>query len=183
MKLSERAETALAEIKKKYPAEKSAVVPALYIAQEELGCLNEEALAWVAERTGVQPAHVRELASFYSMFYSRRLGRYNIQVCRTLPCALRGAEKIVEYLRDRFGLKPGQVSADGMWSYEEVECLGSCGTAPVCRINDHYFENLTPQKLALIIERLTVEKPDLSYSTILDSLGVGLKDYPKSEIV
>jgi NADH-quinone oxidoreductase subunit E len=178
--ISVQAEQRLSELKSRYPDSKSAVMAALYIAQEELGSLNEAAVQWVSERTGVAPVHVMELASFYSMYYRKPVGRYHFQVCRTLSCALRGSRRIVEYLKERFKIEPGQVSADGLWSYEEVECLGACGGAPACEINDCYFENLTAEKLGEIIDRVAAEKPDLRYSTIKDSLGEGLKGCPKS---
>jgi hypothetical protein len=86
-------------------------------------------------------------------------------------------------MRERIGLEPNEVSADGMWSYEEVECLGSCGTAPMCEINDCYFENLTPEKLSQILNRIERELPNLRLSTVEDKLGDGLKDHPRSEVI
>ena len=89
---------------------------------------------------------------------------------------------VSDYLRAKFNLNPGEVSADGMWSFEEVECLGSCGTAPMCQINDVFFENLSEGKLDTIVERISKEKPDLRFSTVRDALGAGLAGFPKSEI-
>lgn len=180
--LSEQAEKKLREIQGSYPDPKSAVMAALYIAQEELGCIGDEAINWVAQRTGIAPVHVMELASFYGMYHSAPRGRYHFQLCRGLCCALRGANALTVYIKQRFALEAGQVSSNGLWSFEEVECLGSCGTAPACLINDHCFENLSVEKLGQIIERIEAEEPDLSFSTVYDSLGDGLKDYPKSEL-
>jgi len=182
-RLSEKAEKRIEELKKLYPDAKSAVMPALYIAQEELGSITDQAVEWVSEKVGIPPVHVREVATFYTMYYKKPVGRYHVQVCRTLSCALCGARKITEHLRHRFGLKPGEISKDGMWSYEEVECLGSCGTAPMAEINDTFFENLTPQKLDEIISRIEKEKPELRYSTLTDTIGAGLKGCPKSEVI
>lgn len=182
-KLSEMAEKRLQEIRAMYPDHKSAIMPALYIAQEELGSVTDQAIEWVANRLGVAPVHVREVATFYTMYYKKPVGRYHVQVCRTLACAICGARRLTEYLQKRFNLKPNEISADGMWSYEEVECLGSCGTGPMCEINDLYFENLTVEKLGAILDRIEKEKPDLRYSTIKDTIGAGLKDYPKSEVI
>lgn len=182
-RMSEQAEKRIEEIKKLYPDPKSAVMPALYIAQEELGSITDQAVEWVSEKVGIPPVHVREVATFYTMYYKKPVGKYHFQVCRTLSCALCGARNITEHLHKRFGLKPGEVSKDGMWSYEEVECLGSCGTAPMCEINDTYFENLTPAKVEEIIARIEKEKPDLRYSTVKDALGSGLKGCPKSEVI
>jgi NADH dehydrogenase (ubiquinone) flavoprotein 2 len=117
------------------------------------------------------------------MYYKKPVGRYHIQVCRTLPCALRGARRVSEFLHNYLGLQPGEVSKDGMWSFEEVECLGSCGTAPMCQINDVFFENLTDEKLTALLKRIEKEKPDLRFSTVRDELGSGLEGCPKSEII
>lgn len=182
-KLSAKAEERIEQIKKLYPDVASAVMPALYIAQEELGHITDQAIEWVSEKIGLAPVHVREVATFYTMYYRKPVGKYHVQVCRTLSCALCGAKKLTEALKQRLGLNPGEVSADGMWSYEEVECLGSCGTGPMCEINDCYFENLTPEKLNQLLDRISKEKPDLRLSTINDRLGDGLKGHPKSEVV
>ncbi len=181
--LSQKAETRIEEIKKLYPNHKSAIMSALYIAQEELGSITQEGVLWVAEKIGVAPVHVMEVATFYTMYYKKPVGRYHFQVCRTLPCALRGAKKITAHLHKKLGLLPNQVSADGMFSYEEVECLGSCGTAPMCEVNDTFFENLTEEKLDEILARIKEEKPNLRFSTIDDTLGEGLKGYSKSEVM
>jgi NADH-quinone oxidoreductase E subunit len=183
IRLSEKAEKRIEEIKALYPRKKSAVMPALYIAQEELGSITDEAIEWVAEKVGMAPVHVMEVATFYTMYYKKAVGRYHVQVCRTLSCALRGAKQITECLHKRLQILPNEISKDGMWSYEEVECLGSCGSAPMCEINDTYFENLTPEKLNRILDTIAAERPDLRYSAIRDDLGTGLKDYPKSEVL
>ncbi|MFM1847629.1 MAG: hypothetical protein RL417_1103 [Pseudomonadota bacterium] len=183
VKLSPLAEQRIEEIKKLYPDQKSAVMPALYLAQEELGHITPEAITWVSEKVGIAPVHVMEVATFYTMYYKKPVGRYHVQVCRTLACALCGSRKLTERLKDRFGLKPNEVSADGMWSYEEVECLGSCGTGPMCEINDTFFENLTPEKLDQILDQIGQERPDLRFSTLRDSLGEGLKGRTKSEVL
>ncbi len=181
--LSEAAEKRAAEIIPLYPQSRSAVMPLLYIAQEEFGLITQEGIEWVASKINLPPVQVWEIATFYTMYYKKPVGKYHFQVCRTLPCALRGAKFVSEYLHKKFGLSPGEVSKDGMWSFEEVECLGSCGTAPMCQINDVFFENLTEEKLGQIISRIEKEKPDLRFSTIKDELGSGLADSPKSEIM
>jgi len=183
MALSEKAAKKLEEIRRLYPVPRSAVMPALYLAQQELGVINQEAIQWVSEMLDIPPVHVMEVATFYTMYYKKPVGRYHFQVCRTLSCALRGAKKLSACLHKRFGLKPGEVSKDGMWSYEEVECLGSCGTAPMCEINDCYFENLDESKLLKIIDQIEKEQPDLRLSAVDDKLGDGLKGYSKSEVM
>ncbi len=181
--LSENADKRIEEIKKLYPDARSAIMPALYLVQDELGTITKEGVEWVSTKIGVAPVHVWEVATFYTMYYKKPIGRYHVQVCRTLPCALCGAKKITEHLKKRFGLEPHQVSKDGMWSYEEVECLGSCGTAPMCEINDTFFENLTPEKIDQIIEKIGKEKPELRFSTARDDIGAGLPGSPKSEVI
>ena len=180
--ISKSAEESLNKIKARYPDPKSAVMPALYIVQEELGVINDEGIAWVASQLDIAPVHVMELATFYTMYYRKPVGKYHVQVCRTFSCGICGSKKLVEKLKDRLRIAPGEVSEDGMWSYEQVECLGSCGTAPMCEINDQYFENLTPEKLDALMDRIEKEKPDLRYSTIRGKLGKGLQGAPKSEI-
>ena len=182
IRLSEKAEERIEEIMRLYPDSRSAVMSALYIAQEELGFVSPQAIEWVSQRIGVPPVHVMEVATFYTMYYKKPVGKYHFQVCRTLSCALCGSKKLSEHLRGRFGIKPNEVSKDGMWSFEEVECLGSCGTAPVCEINDVYFEKLTVEKLEEIIARIETEKPNLRFSVVNEKLGEGLKGYSKSLI-
>ncbi|MCL4137427.1 UNVERIFIED_CONTAM: hypothetical protein GTU68_027804 [Idotea baltica] len=181
--LSEKSLKALGEIKSRYPKSKSAVMPALYLVQEELGMINEEAINLVAELLDYSPIHVKELVTFYTMYYAKPVGKYHFQVCRTLSCALRGSKDITQTLKDKFGINPHEVTEDGLFSYEQVECLGSCGTAPMCEINDTYFENLTSEKLLTIIDRIEKEQPDLRFSTSKDKLGEGFSDLPKSEIM
>lgn len=183
VKLSEAAEKRAQEILAEYPQIRSAVMPLLYIAQEELGHISQQAVEWVAARLKMPPVQVWEVATFYTMYYKKPVGKYHIQVCRTLPCALSGARKVSEFLYKKLGLAPGEVTKDGMWSFEEVECLGSCGTAPMCQINDVFFENLTDEKLTKILSRIEKEKPDLRFSTVRDELGAGLEGCPKSEII
>lgn len=181
--LSDAAEKRSGEVISLYPQARSAIMPLLYIAQEELGSITQEAVEWVAAKLSIAPVQVWEVATFYTMYYKKPVGKYHLQVCRTLPCALRGAKFISEFLHKRLGLQPGEVSKDGLWSFEEVECLGSCGTAPMCQINDVFFENLTEERLDALLSRIEKEKPDLRFSTIRDELGAGLSGCPKSEVI
>jgi NADH-quinone oxidoreductase subunit E len=183
MKLSDKAEKRMVEIIGKYPDKKSAVMPALYMAQEELGHVTQDAINWVSEKVGLSPVHVMEVATFYTMYYKKPVGQYHFQVCRTLSCALRGAKKITEHLEDKLGVCAHEVTPDGMFSFEEVECLGSCGTAPMCQVNDVFFENLTPEKLDELMKQLIAEKPDLRLSTVNDALGTGLPKASRSQVI
>ena len=181
--LSEEAERRADEIIKRYPQIRSAIMPLLYITQDHFGLITQAGVEWVANKLAMPPIQVWEVATFYTMYYKKPIGQYHVQVCRTLPCALRGARKVSEYFHKKFGVQPGEVTKDGMWSFEEVECLGSCGTAPMCQINDVFFENLTEEKLTKLFTRIEKEKPDLRYSTVRDELGAGLEGCPKSEII
>ncbi len=183
MTVPKAAEDKIEELKKRYPNPKSAIMPALYMAQEVFGHVTDDAVRWVSEKIGVPPVQVMEVATFYTMYYKKPVGKYHFQICRTLSCALCNACSLTHHLKHRFKLEPGEISKDGLWSYEEVECLGSCGTAPMCEINDVYFENLTPEKLEMIIKKLEEEKPDLRFSAIRDQLGGGLKGFAKSEVI
>ena len=181
--LSDTAEKRAQEVIVQYPHKRSAVMPLLYIAQEQTKYMTQQAVDWVAAKLDMPPVQVWEVATFYTMYFKMPVGRYHVQICRTLPCALRGARKVSEFFHKRLGLNPGEVSADGMWSFEEVECLGSCGTAPMCQINDVFFENLTDEKMEHIVSRIEKEQPDLRFSTTRDELGSGLEGSPKSEII
>ncbi len=182
MKLSDAAEKKVQEIIKRYPHAKSAVMPALYIAQEELGWITPEAIDWVAAKINIPPAQVKEVASFYTMYYKKPVGKYHIQICRTLSCMVCGARGLTSYVKERLKVKASEVTADGLWSYEEVECLGSCGTAPMLQLNDVFFENLTAEKLGQLMDKIEKELPDLRFSTIKDELGKGLPDMPRSQV-
>lgn len=180
--LPERFEKQLAECIGRYPHRASSVMPALYLAQEYFGYITQEAILWVAARLEWSPVKVMEIATFYTMYYKHRVGTYHVQVCRTLPCALRGAGKLTAFLKERWGLEPHEVSSDGKWSYEEVECLGSCGSAPMCQINDRFFENLTSEDLKVILESLDENGGDLRLSACTQTLGKGLPEYSPSQI-
>lgn len=182
IQLSDAAESRVRELAGRYPNKKSAVMPALYIAQEELGWLTSDAITWVANRLELSLAHVYEVASFYTMYYKRPVGKYHVQVCRTLSCALRGAKGLTSCLHKKLGVHPGEITPDGMFSYEEVECLGSCGSAPMVEINDIFFENLTPEDLEKLLDRCAREQPNLRYSNVKEELGPGFSDLPKSEV-
>jgi NADH-quinone oxidoreductase E subunit len=138
----------------RYPKKEAAMLPVLYLAQQEFGYLGEEAIAYVAKILQQPPARVHGVVSFYTMLNMKPIGRHHIQVCRTLPCALRGAEKITGFLKQKLGIELGQTTADRRFTLTEVECLASCGTAPMMQINDDYYESLTEAKVTEILESL-----------------------------
>ncbi|HSK29499.1 MAG TPA: NAD(P)H-dependent oxidoreductase subunit E [Candidatus Limnocylindria bacterium] len=131
----------------RYPKKEAAMLPVLYLAQREFGHLGPEAIEYVAGLMGQAPARVSGVVSFYTMYNMKPIGRHHIQICRTLPCALGGAEKITAFIKQRLGIEAGQTTPDGRFTLSEVECLASCGTAPMMQVNDDYYENLTEAKI------------------------------------
>src|SRR5581483_8817231 len=136
----------------RYPKKEAAMLPVLYLAQQEFGYIGPEAIEYVARLMNQAPARVRGIVTFYTMYNMKPIGRHHIQVCRTLPCALRGAEKVTSFLTKKLGIQPGQTTEDGRFTLSEVECLASCGTAPMMQVNDDYYENLTEEKIEQILE-------------------------------
>jgi NADH-quinone oxidoreductase subunit E len=138
----------------RYPKKEAAILPVLYLAQQEFGYLGSEAIEYVARLMGQSPARVHGVVSFYTMLKTKPIGRHHIQVCRTLPCALRGAEQLTGFIKKMLGIELGQTTADGRFTLSEVECLASCGTAPMMQVNDDYYENLTDDKVTEILASL-----------------------------
>ena len=142
------------EIIARYPKKEAAMLPVLYLAQQEFGYIGPEAIDYVAKLMGQTPARVYGVVSFYTMFHMKPIGRHHIQICRTLPCALRGAQTVTALIKQKLGIEPGQTTADGRFTLSEVECLASCGTAPMMQVNDDYYENLTEGKISEILDSL-----------------------------
>jgi NADH-quinone oxidoreductase E subunit len=144
------------EIVKRYPAERrrSAVLPALYLAQHQQGYITANAIRHVAGLLGITRADVEDVVSYYTMFYTKPLGRFVINVCRTLSCAINGAERVTEELSAKLALKPGETDPTGTFTLMEVECLGACDRAPVVMVNDAWHENLQPESAAKLIDDL-----------------------------
>jgi NADH-quinone oxidoreductase E subunit len=144
------------EIVKRYPSDRrrSAVLPALYLAQNQQGYITANAIRHVAELLGITRADVEDVVSFYSMFYTKPVGRFVVQVCRTLSCALNGAERVTEELTAKLGLQPGETDATGTFTLVEVECLGACDRAPVVMVNDAWHECLKPEDAGRLVDDL-----------------------------
>ena len=153
--------TALAEyhaVLARYPERRAALMPTLWIAQREFGWLSPPVCEYVATLMELPLAWITSVASFYTMYWKEPKGRWHIQVCRNLACALRGAGDIQRALEGRLGIRDGQRTADGRFSLEEVECLASCGTAPVLQLNNaEYHENLDVPRTLALVERLAGE--------------------------
>ncbi len=127
----------------KYPRPKAALLPVLWEVQKAKGWIDLDAEAWVATRLGVAASHVHGCVTFYTMYKQRPSGRHHIQLCTTLSCMLRGSDELMRHLATRWGIKEGETTKDGKFSLVRVECLGSCGTAPMFQLNDDYHENLS----------------------------------------
>jgi NADH-quinone oxidoreductase E subunit len=150
------------EIVRRYPPDRrrSAVLPALYLVQYQLGYITANAIRHVAELLGITRADVEDVVSFYTMFYTRPVGTFVLQVCRTLSCALNGAERVSEELQATLKIAPGQTDPSGTFTLLEVECLGACDRAPVVMVNDAWHECLQPQDAARLIEDLRARGED-----------------------
>lgn len=152
--LSDQAKAEITKIRARYPHPRSALMPALSIAQKENGWLSPEAMSEVAEFLDVPPVEAAAVASFYTMYRLKPTGKYLIQVCTNISCSLLGAEHLVEYISRKLGIKEGEITHDGKFTWISVQCLGSCGTAPMMQINDDYYENLTEEKIDQILSEL-----------------------------
>lgn len=138
----------------RYPNKMAALLPTLWLVQEQEGFISEAAMEYVASLLDISPAHVYGVVTFYTMFNSRPIGKYHIQVCGTLSCALNGSEVLLDRLKSRLGIGLNETTKDGRFTLSSVECLASCGTAPAIMINEKYYENLNPEKLDAILKEL-----------------------------
>jgi len=144
------------EIIKRYPPDRrrSAVLPALYLAQYQQGYITANAIRHVAELLGITRADVEDVVSYYTMFYTRPVGKYVVNVCRTLSCAVNGAERVTEELTAKLGIKPGETDASGTFTLMEVECLGACDRAPAVMVNDSWHECLKPEDVSRLVDEI-----------------------------
>jgi NADH-quinone oxidoreductase subunit E len=142
------------EVIARYPLKRSAIVPLLMFAQDELGCVTDDVVNEIARRVEVRPIEVIEDIGYYSMLRRKPAGKYHFQVCTNISCLLRGGEEIFEHCKKTLGIGHKQTSADGLFSLEEVECLGACCGAPAMQMNFDYYENLTPEKIDALVTEL-----------------------------
>jgi NADH-quinone oxidoreductase subunit E len=166
---SDEAMQTVQKIIKRYPEgkHKSALLPVLHIAQAEFGgWLSPETMDYVASVLNIQPIEVYEVASFYSMYNLKPVGKCQLEVCRTSSCWVRGAEDIVKYLEKKLGIKEGEITSDGMFSIKTVECLGSCGTAPMLQCGASFHENLTFEKVDKIVDDYRAQNKLRSYTDL-----------------
>ena len=158
VEFSEQLLAKFAEVVSRYPTgkQKSALLPILHLVQAEYGWLSTDAMDKVAAYLQIKPIEVYEVATFYTMYFLKPQGKYVLEVCRTGPCCLMGAERIMTHIEQRLGVKEGEVTADGLFSWRGVECLAACGFGPVLQIGPEYtfYENLTEESVDILIDTL-----------------------------
>ncbi|MBC6490451.1 NADH-quinone oxidoreductase subunit NuoE [Flavihumibacter stibioxidans] len=154
IQFSEQKLAKVQEIIARYPQgkQKSALIPVLHLAQEEYGWLSAETMDYVASLLQIEPIEVYEVATFYSMFNLKPVGKFLFEVCQTGPCMISGSDDIVDYIKQRLGISVGETTPDGMFTLKTVECLGACGYAPMMQLGKHYKEHLTKERVDTIIE-------------------------------
>ncbi len=151
-KYSSENEIKFQEYVSRYPKIDSCMLPALWLVQEQEGWVSPEAMVYVAEKLGKTPIQVYEVATFYTMFNLKPIGKHHIELCKTLSCMLCGSQKIKNYIKETIGIEAGQTSEDGLFHLSEVECMGACGGAPMFALNGEYYEKLTIQKVDELIK-------------------------------
>ena len=164
VQFSEEALKKVKEIIARYPKgkQKSALIPLLHLAQDQFGgWLDVPVMDYVAGLLDIKPIEVYEVATFYTMFNTKPIGKYVFEVCQTGPCMLNGSDNIIKYIEDKLGIKPGETTADGMFTLKPAECLGACGYAPMMQLGKFYKEHLTPEKVDQIIEECRSGKMQL----------------------
>lgn len=152
MVVSDKLDKFFTEKMKEYPTQRSFLVPMLLYTQDELGYLSDDAIAYIAQKVGLSELEVRNVISYYSMLRTRPVGRYHVQVCTNISCLLRGGEEVFDYCKEKLGIVNKQVTADGQFSLEEVECIGACSWAPAIQVNYDFHENLTPESLETVLD-------------------------------
>jgi NADH-quinone oxidoreductase subunit E len=152
MKFSQEFESRFAEMVPHYPTKRSALVPTLLYAQDEVGYLSDEVIAELASRLDLTDLEVRNVISYYSMLTTKPRGKYNVQVCTNISCMVRGGEEILAHCSKRLGIGHKQTTPDGMFTLEEVECIGACSWAPAAQVNYDFHENLTPAKMDAVLD-------------------------------
>jgi NADH-quinone oxidoreductase subunit E len=152
MKFSEEFETRFTEMLTHYPTKRSVLVPTLLYAQDEVGALTDEVIAELAHRLDLTELEVRNVISYYSMLTTKPHGKYNVQVCTNIACMLRGGEELLDHCKKRFGIGHKGTTPDGLFSLEEVECIGACSWAPAIQVNYDFHENLTEATLDKVLD-------------------------------
>jgi NADH-quinone oxidoreductase E subunit len=155
--ISEQAKQRMRDLAARYPVSRSALLPALHIAQQEEGYITSEGLQTVAEVLNLTVDDVKSVVSFYTMYYQKPQGKKIIKVCNSISCYLRKCDTLIEHLQDRLGIKPGEMTPDGEYTLMTVECLASCSTAPVLQVNEELVENVTCERADELLAELERE--------------------------
>lgn len=142
------------EIKKRYPQAKAAIMPVLWMAQQKWGWLSEEVMKYVGDVLHLPYSHVRGVATFYTMYFKKPMGKYHLQVCTNVSCMLKGGDELMDKVQQKTGLQHNGCSSDGKLSLEEVECMGACGGAPMIAINEDFYENVTFEQIESLLASL-----------------------------
>jgi NADH-quinone oxidoreductase subunit E len=158
MVISEKLDKFFDEKMKEYPTKRSFLVPMLLYSQDEVGAITDEVVAHLAKKTELTELEVRNVVSYYSMLRTRPAGKYNVQVCTNISCMLRGADELYDHCKKTLGIGHKQTTPDGMFSLEEVECIGACSWAPAVQVNYDFHENLTPEKMDEVLEKYKKSK-------------------------
>ena len=155
MKFSDQLERRFSEMQQegRYPTRRAPLVPMLLYAQDEVGYLSDEVIREIGSRVGLSELEVRNVISYYSMLRTKPMGKYHVQVCTNISCLLRGGEEIFEHCKETLGIGNKQVTSDGKFSLEEVECIGACSWAPAIQVNYDFHENLTPEQVDSVLAR------------------------------
>lgn len=151
--ISEKLDSFFTEKMKEYPTKRGFLVPMLLYTQDELGCLNDEAIAHLAKKTELTELEVRNVISYYSLLHTKPMGKYHVQVCTNISCMLKGGEELLEHCKSKLGIGHKQTTPDGTFSLEEVECIGACSWAPAVQVNYDFHENLTNDKMDAVLEQ------------------------------
>lgn len=173
--LKEKYAQEIASLLQRYPEgrQKSAVLPLLHIAQQEYGYASREAIAEVAEILDLDPTHVLSIAGFYSLYYEEPVGKYVLEICNDLPCALRGADQFIEMACQKLGVKKDEITADGLFTIKNVMCLGACDRAPMLQCNLKFEENLDEAKLDALLTQLRQQAASgRNEATVVDKILV-----------
>jgi NADH-quinone oxidoreductase subunit E len=152
MVVSEKLDKFFTEKMKEYPTTRSFLVPMLLYTQDELGYISDEAIAYLAQKTGLTELDVKNVVSYYSMLHTKPMGKFHVQVCTNISCLLRGGDDLYKHCEQKLGISNKQTTPDGVFSLEEVECIGACSWAPAMQVNYDFHENLTPEKMDRVLE-------------------------------
>jgi len=152
--LTQERERELTDILSRYPNKMAACIPLLHLCQDQNGYVNDDVVSFVSNKLDLPTSHVKGVVTFYTLFNQHKVGKHQVWICRTLPCALRGAGDMLAHCEKKLGIKAGETTSDGQITLRTAECLASCGTAPMMQVDKDYHENLTPSRVDALLEKL-----------------------------